>query len=318
MTTFLARCQRPALLLICAMIAMARLSAQTDLDGLMMAKNNYCSGFMYGYSSWEDYWEGTFKRDNKNLGTVSTQMIGYMGNYGINNKLNAIISLPYVITKASAGTMHGMNGIQDLSLFLKYKALQSKIGKGDLKLFGVAGFSFPLGNYSADFLPLSIGLESRTLSLRVMGDYQVGHFFVTASGTYMLRDNIKIDRDNYFTTEMHYTNEVKMPDAFTSNLRVGYRSNRFIAEAVLMDMKTLGGFDITKNNMPFPSNEMNATAAGVSFKHEFNNPLSGFSLTAGASQVIAGRNVGQATSFNIGAFYVLDFNKKNRPVQTKK
>jgi hypothetical protein len=317
MITYLARCLKPALLLIGGMITLVRLSAQTDIDALMMAKNNYCSGFMYSYSSWKDYWEGEFKRDNKNLGTVSTQMIGYMGNYGISNKLNAIISLPYVITKASAGTMQGMKGIQDLSLFLKYKALEKHMGTGNLKVFGVAGFSFPLGNYSADFLPLSIGLESKTLSLRVIADYQVGYFFITGSGTYMLRDNIKIDRDNYFTTEMHYTNEVKMPDVFTSNLRAGYRSSRFIAEALMMNMKTLGGFDITKNNMPFPSNEMNATSAGVNFKYEFKNP-GGFALTGGASQVIAGRNVGQATSFNIGAFYVLDFNKKKRPVQTKK
>src|SRR5687767_3734357 len=219
MITYLARCLKPALLLIGGMITLVRLSAQTDIDALMMAKNNYCSGFMYSYSSWKDYWEGEFKRDNKNLGTVSTQMIGYMGNYGISNKLNAIISLPYVITKASAGTMQGMKGIQDLSLFLKYKGLEKHMGTGNLKVFGVAGFSFPLGNYSADFLPLSIGLETKTLSLRVIADYQVGYFFITGSGTYMLPDNLKIDRHNYFTTEMHYTNEVKMPDVFTSNLR---------------------------------------------------------------------------------------------------
>lgn len=316
MNTALLRWRRYAMLLICGLLTLLRLSAQTDLDAFMMKKNNYCSGFMYGYSSWKEYWEGDFKRDNKNLGTVSTQMIGYMGNYGITDKLNALVSLPYVITKASAGTLQGMKGIQDLSLFLKWTPMQWDFGKSRLSLFGVAGFSFPVGNYSADFLPLSIGLESRTLSFRVMGDYQVGHFFITGSGAYMLRDNIRIDRDNYFTTEMHYTNEVKMPDALSFNLRTGYRSGRLIAEAMLMNMTTLGGFDITKNNMPFPSNEMNATAAGVSFKYEFKNPLSGFSLTGGANQVISGRNVGQATSFNFGAFYVLDFNKK--PVQTKK
>ena len=27
---------------------------------------------MYSYGSWDHYWEGTFKRNNQNLGTVST------------------------------------------------------------------------------------------------------------------------------------------------------------------------------------------------------------------------------------------------------
>ena len=64
--------------------------AQTDIDGIMMSKNNFCTGLLYGYSSWKNYWEGTYKRDNANLGTVSTQMLGVMGNYGITNKLNLL------------------------------------------------------------------------------------------------------------------------------------------------------------------------------------------------------------------------------------
>ena len=71
--------------------------------------------------------------------------IGVMGNYGISRKLNALFSVPYVKTKASAGTLHGMDGIQDLSLFLKWRPFQKKLGDGRLSLFGIAGVSFPLG-----------------------------------------------------------------------------------------------------------------------------------------------------------------------------
>jgi hypothetical protein len=65
-----------------------------------------------------------------------------------------------------------------------------------------------------------------------------------------VRSNVKIYRTSYYTTEMHYTNEVKVPDAAQYNLRAGYRSNRLIAEVLLNNWTTLGGFDITKNNMP--------------------------------------------------------------------
>ena len=102
-------------------------TAQTDMDAIMMEKNAFCVGPMYSYSSWKDYWEGTLKRENLNIGKVTTQMYSVMGNYGINRKLNALFSAPYVKTKASAGTLHGMDGIQDLSLFLKWRPFQKKI-----------------------------------------------------------------------------------------------------------------------------------------------------------------------------------------------
>src|SRR5512135_976875 len=80
--------------------------AQTDLDGIMMNKNQFCNGLMYSYNSWDHYWEGKLNRTNENLGTVSTQSVMYGANYGITGRLNVMISAPYVSTKSSAGTLH--------------------------------------------------------------------------------------------------------------------------------------------------------------------------------------------------------------------
>ncbi|MBA4168125.1 MAG: hypothetical protein H0X41_11405, partial [Chitinophagaceae bacterium] len=161
---------------LCLCIQMA--DAQTDVDAIMMNKKLFCAGGIYTHSSWKNYWEGDFKRNNRNLGTVSTQMIGVMGTYGICNKLNFIFNLPYVETKASAGTMHGMKGIQDLSLMLRWMPFLKHVGnKGIISAYAVGGVSFPTSNYVADFLPLSIGMRSKTASLRLMADYQLGHFF---------------------------------------------------------------------------------------------------------------------------------------------
>lgn len=312
-----AKCPLRTLLIAVVLFAFLPGKAQTDLDALMMKKNRLCAGFMYVHNSWDEYWEGTFKRDNLNLGTVTTQMIGVMGAYGITNKVNLIFSLPYVKTKASAGTFSGLDGIQDLSLFGKWQAAKWKAGKGNITLFGVAGISFPVSNYTADYLPFSIGLESKTLSLRVIGDYDIGRFFVTGSGTCTFRDNITIDRDAYYTTQMHYTNEVYMPDVMLFNLRAGYRHSGLIAELFATSQKTLGGFDITKNNMPFPSNEMNMTMVGAGFKYDmpFHKPLS---VIGGAGYVVKGRNVGQSLVLNGGVFYVFDFSRKTKSAESKK
>ena len=285
--------------------------AQTDIDAIMMEKNAFCVGPMYSHSSWKNYWEGELKRNNENLGTVSTQMFGVMGNYGLTRKINLLFGVPYVKTKASAGTLHGMKGIQDLSLFVKWRPYQWKMGGGKLSLFGIAGVSIPLGDYTPDFLPLSIGLHSKTALARVMVDYQTGNWFGTASGTYVYRDNIEIDRPAYYTTELHLTNEVEMPNASNINVRAGFRNHRLIAEAVANVWTTHGGFDITRNNMPFPSNRMNAITVGPNIKYVIPS-LPQLSIVAGGTVTVAGRNVGQATTIYGSFFYVFDMGKKTK------
>lgn len=295
-------------------IALAAMSgpayAQTDIDGLMMEKNAFCVGPMYGYSSWKNYWEGTMKRENLNLGRVSTQMYSLMGIYGITRKVNVLFSAPYVKTKASAGTLHGMEGIQDLSLFVKWRPFQIRLGDGRLSLFGLAGVSLPLTNYVCDYLPLSIGLHCKTASGRIMADFQEDNLFATASATYVYRYNLNIDRPAYYTTEQHQSDDVEMPNATNFNFRGGYRSLRFIAEAVVNKWTTLGGFDITRNNMPFPSNKMNATTVGANFKYVLPS-LPQLSIVAGGDVTVSGRNVGKATAVYGSLFYVFDLSHNN-------
>ncbi len=38
-----------------------------------------------------------------------------MGNYDVGKKLNLLFNIPYVTTQTSAGTLHGMHGVHDLS-----------------------------------------------------------------------------------------------------------------------------------------------------------------------------------------------------------
>jgi hypothetical protein len=283
--------------------------AQTDEDAIMMAKKNFCAGATYGYSSWDYYWEGTYHRDNLNLGTVSTQMVSLMGNYGITDKLNVMVGAPYIWTHATAGTLAGQHGIQDLSAWLKYLGLEKNVGKGVLSVYVLGGASLPLTNYIADYLPLAIGLQSKTLSGRLMVDYQQGNFFATVLGTYTWRSNITIDQNAYYTTSLHLTNDVEMYNVASEMARVGYRSDRWIIEALATNMNTLGGFDIRKNDMPFPSNKMNSTTAGAHVKYSFSK-INGLSLNVDGDYTLAGRNVGQSRSFDAGVFYIFDFSKK--------
>ncbi|NTS41791.1 transporter [Flavisolibacter sp. BT320] len=300
------RCYR--LLLALALFFSTTGMAQTDLDAILMNKSQFCSGFLYNHSSWDNYWEGKLKRTNENIGTITTQSVMYMATYGITNDLNVIAGAPYVWSKASAGTLKGMSGVQDISAFIKWRALNKNFGSNKLSLFLIGGISAPLSNYVVDHLPLSIGMGSTSFLGRGMVDFQHKRLNVTASAAYIRRNNVEIDRTAYYDTEMHYTNKIEMPDAAQYQLRAGYRGKYLLAEALLNNFTTLGGFDMTRNNMPFPSNRMNATSLGLQLKYTLKS-MTNLSLLAGATTTVAGRNMGQANSFNLGAFYAFYFKK---------
>lgn len=287
-------------------------SAQMENDGIMIPKNYLCPGVMYSTSDWTKYWEGTFKRDNGNFGTVNTKMYSAMVTYGITNNLITTVSLPYVTTHASAGTMEGQSGFQDISLNLKWKAVKFNTGASSaLALFASVTGSIPATNYQADYLPLALGSHSKNVMGRAIADFKAGKYFVTGSAAYMIRSNITIDRNSYYdnsTGQVIYSDQVKIPNMNNFNFRTGYRSRLFIAEAILDKSTSLGGYDMLKNGPPFPANRMNATSAGANFRLRLKS-FYALELTAGDDYVFAGRNVGQTNMIHGGLSYIFGLTK---------
>lgn len=281
--------------------------SQTDIDGLFMDKHYFCSGLLYNYSEFDRYWEGGLNRDNLNMGKVSNTNLAYMGNYGISSRFNFIFSIPHVKTTTTAGNMQGLSGFQDLSLWLKYAFFKKQMGKFEVQGIALGGYSFPLSNYTPDFLPLSIGLQSRTTTSRIMLDIERDNWYLTTSASYMFRQNIFLDRNSYYAERMYYTNEVKMPDATLLDIRVGHRDENWIVDVAYDYFNTLGGFDIARNSMPFPSNDMEFHR--LTFYAKYETPINGLSLLGNGFTTFAGRNIGQTRGFGLGLFYILNFKK---------
>ena len=116
----LPRVVRAFILLACLA---APLHAQTIDDGIMLARHDLLTGNLYTYESWDQYWEGTLKRVNGNIGTITTRTNIWSANYGVTDRLNVIAMVPYVWTRASQGVLHGIQGFQDLTLAAKYNFL---------------------------------------------------------------------------------------------------------------------------------------------------------------------------------------------------
>jgi hypothetical protein len=296
------------LILLFITTALHDLQAQTPTDGLMMSKKSLCTGFLYTHDQWTNYWEGTLKRDNQNIGTITTQSTMWMGAYGITKKLNVIAMLPYVWTKASGGTLRGMEGIQDLSVALKYNLFRVDVKKSKLSAFAVGAFSAPLTNYTPDFLPLSIGLASKNIQYRVTANYTLaGGLYANASLGYTWRSNINLDRPSYYTDDQFFlTDEVKMSNVMDYIASVGYNKGALMAELFFTQQNTLGGGDIRRQDMPFPSNKMNFSKAGVVVMYKVSK-IKNLSVRASAMQTLAGRNVGQSTTLSGGLLYIFNF-----------
>ncbi len=295
-----------------AVVSCFGLTAQTPMitDGMMMPKKVLGNGIFYGVDSWKNYWEGTLKRDNQNIGTLTTRSVTWMGTYGVTDKLTLITLLPYVWTKASSGTLHGMAGIQDFTLTLKYRFLTKKIGQSDLHFFSLGSITLPASNYTPDFLPLSIGLGSKNLSYRFTSTYSLkGAWRFTASGAYTWRSNIFLDRPSYYANgQLYNTNEVQMFGLFDFIVRAGYHGPNWHAELFYTQQNTLGGSDIRRQDMPFASNKMNFSKVGLSTLWSVPY-VKNLAARIWGSYTVAGRNVGQSTTAMAGLMYMIPFSK---------
>ena len=289
------------------------LGAQTLTDNLMMPKKNLCTGVIYTTDSWKNYWEGSLKRDNLNIGTITTTSAMWVGSYGLTEKINIIAMAPYVWTNSSGPTLHPMQGVQDLTVGGKYRLLKTEIQNSTIRAFAGASFSVPLTNYTPDYLPLSIGLQSKTLAIRGNAEYAYAKkWFAGISGAYVFRSNITLDRPSYYTDgQLFLTNEVAMPNQFQFFGNIGYRQPNWHAEITYSQQNTLGGDDIRRQDMPFASNRMNYSKLGAMGMYYLSKPK-GLAIHAAASYTVAGRNVGQSTTYSAGLLYTIQFKKETQ------
>jgi hypothetical protein len=296
----------------CLLILAAKVgSAQMPDDGWTMRKGELCLVVDYMHGSFTEYWEGKRLRENLNLGEFTSKMVMPMVGYGITDRLTAFAGVPYIENSSDAGTMTGKKGWQDLALELKYLFFNKANGKWNNKIFGTAGFSFPVTNYPPDFLPYSIGLGSTNLETRVIGHFvYTDKWFSTIQTGYIFRSNITVDRQTYYTDVQHNSDEMTIPNVWDGSIRLGYNVPRFRADIHYNWFDCTSGTDIRRNDMPYPGNEMDMGAIGI-MGLLWIPKIDGLAIHASADQVVAGRNVGKSFTWMAGLQYVFTpFNKK--------
>jgi hypothetical protein len=282
-----------------SVLSVSAARAQSLEDAIFMDKRILCAGLFYSRDTWNEYWEGALKRENGNIGTLTTQQTMVMAVYGVTNRLNIIASLPYVSTRASQGVLEGQRGAQDVTVAVKYNALTTPLtSAGTLRVIGVAAVAAPTSDYTPDFMPMSIGSASRRAMVRGVLQFETqAGVYVNTSASYTRRGNVTLDRPAYYTNgQLFLTNEVQMPDVSDMALTLGYQRRGLVVPVTITQQRTQGGGDIRRQDAPFVSNRMNFTR--LDGRVQLAVPrFRAATMHLGASRVLAGRNVGQSTTF---------------------
>ncbi len=287
------------------------LRAQTPEDGVMLSKGLLCTGVLYTHDQWDAYWEGSLKRTNGNLGTVTTQTVNNSSNYAILNRLNVFATTPYVWTHPSQGVLRGMQGFQDISLAVKYQAFHFPVRDfADIRAIAAVSGTLPMTNYEPDLQPLSIGLHSKTIAPRATVNLQFHDgFFTNGTGAYVFRNIVTLEVPYYYTNgKLYFSNQVSMPNQFQYTVAAGYLKHELMISAELIEQQTRGGGDIRRQDMPFISNRMNDSRVG--FRSQIPIPkIRNVQAWFADDFTYTGRNVGQANTITTGIMYTVHFRR---------
>lgn len=279
--------------------------SQTPTDGLMMPKGEICIAVIYEDANWDKYWEGTYLRTNGNVGTFNRKMLMPMIVGGITDRINVIVSLPYVKTSATGGQLTGVEGIQDFGISLKAQLVDNTLGAGKLTVFSNLSFSTPASNYLSDYMPFSLGFGANELGIRAIGQYELDKGpYVRGSLAYLHRGATEAERDYYYQDGSFYTSTMDVPDAIHAQLALGswFLQKKLRVEATLTTFRCASGDDIRAYNSPQPTNKVDFDQVGGFAQYYFKKD-GGLGVLAYYNHMFSGRNMGQFSGLGLGITY---------------
>lgn len=233
---------------------------------------------------------------------VRVNSVNLYATYGLSDKIDAIVSLPYIQSKGKArgavindldalfpeeGYANVRQGLQDITGLLKFKSYSREIGGSILDLLGVVSFSTPVSNYETNTgYGYIIAIGNRATKYTASG---IAHL-KTSSGVFA-------------TGQLGYSLRTGMvPNALVGEAKVGYAGPKTYVEGFASFQESNGGTDISQEgfNGFFPSTRVNFLRLGASFYR----PLAkGVGVVLGASTYVAGRNIGKSTGYSAGLSY---------------
>ncbi len=266
-------------------------TAQSLLNGFMNGKGKGTFALSYSGESYDNvFLAPTDAKGVPVFNDVTVKSTSFFGTYGLTDKLDITASLPYITVNGNASQdvlnelqfQNERKGLQDLSLFAKYRVFESEMSQSKLQIMAGAGIKTPLGGYNvAEGLQsiLAIGNRATSFNGLAIAHFKTnGGFFATGQLGYSFRSS-------------------DVPNAFLSELKLGYAASKFYVDGWLATQSSNGGVNILGDGFKgiFPATDVSYSRAGITV---FAPIAKGFGVSASASQYLSGRNIGQSTGFS--------------------
>jgi hypothetical protein len=215
--------------------------------------------------------------------------------YGISDKVDVVVVLPYISSKGNAteevltnlNLKNEQKGLQDVSVFVKYSPFNFDFGSSSLRLIGALGLKTPLSDYKVDAgfqSIIAIGNRSTTVSTTGMA------MFKTNSGIFASAQLA----GNYASNDV--------PNSYATELKIGYAARLFYGDAFIANQTSTGGVDIFGEGFKgfFPITKVNYTKVGLNLYTPITKSIG---VSVGGSTLVAGRNIGKSTGVYGGLTY---------------
>lgn len=270
--------------------------SQSPISGFMQGKGKGNVALSYSSEKYENVFlvpqevEGVPVFNDVKINSASIY-----GVYGISDQVDVVMVLPYITATGNASQEVLTNnnfenerkGLQDVSVFVKYSPFYFDFGQSSLRLIGALGLKTPLGDYKVDEglqSIIAIGNRATTVSTTGMAMFKMNSGLF-ASGQFA---------GNFASDEV--------PNSFSSEVKLGYAASKFYADAFVANQTSTGGVDILGEGFTgfFPATKVNYTKIGLNL---YTPITEGIGISAGASTVVEGRNVGKATGIYGGLVY---------------
>ncbi len=162
------------LLLIMTLLPWAAVAyCQGPISGFLVGRAKTDLAINYGYDNYDTY---VFGEEEQSI-SVTTTSLNLYAEHGFTDSLSIVFTAPYV------SIQNGDSGLQDGSLFLKYKNQEINTNLGSLRFVSAVGISLPLSGYSTD-TERPIGERATVLQGRFAAQYnfRAGFFVHVQSG----------------------------------------------------------------------------------------------------------------------------------------
>ena len=229
------------------------------------------------------------------FGSVQVSSQSLFGTYGISDKLNVVVGLPYITAKGNAsdatlsalGFQNERKGVQDGSLYLKYNPYTLEMGENKINFIVAAGIKSPLGSYRVDEglqSILAIGNRATNITGLAIAQFRSkSGFFVSTQAGYSYRTGV-------------------VPKAVIGEVKAGYGAAHFYIDAWYAGQISQSGVNILGEGFKgvFPETDVSYNRVGANI---FVPIVKGFGISGAVSQYISGRNVGKSTGFSGSLIY---------------